>query len=310
MTTGIPAVNNYFFPPRYGHPIRTYQFNFPRRAACGRSPHFTVLKRLDLTSHYLARSLEGLAHHTPDRACSWIFKVRGNPGDNALSARSFFPCYLYPHLSYLTVATLSGNSSVAMRISCRYFLLVHVDIEVGDRWWAVILPCSSAFIPRVHPCVQHRYDTRLDEISKFHNSIDVRKRFGWKYHSKAELRKWTRRPVRWSSVALSAVRSRSVSVWSAFGPTRPTRSSVAPSGWSLWRWRRPFSIDISSYTFARTTCRIWWMASALRCLIASCYWNLRYFGLIDGEPAYLWRENERHRCNLSMRFWIEGVRLV
>lgn len=301
-TTGILAANIYFFPLTVD-PIRTYQFNFPRRAARGHFPHFTVLKRLDLTGHYPARSPERVSRAVPEFLRFEVIPETMHSLRYPL-VLFFLVIYTRTYLTWLLQLALSSNSSAAMGISFRYFLLVHVDAEVGDQ---VVRSDTPVFI-RVHPPCSSMCSTSLcevhgwifDEISKFHGGIDVRRRLVRKYRSKAALWKWTRRPIRWSPMALLAVRSRSVSGWSAFGPIHPARSSVEPSGWSLWRWRRPFSIDISSYTSARTTCRIWWMASALRCPIASYYWSLRYSGSIDGEFRLSRTRNKRRGRNLCM----------
>ena len=190
-----------------------------------------------------------------------------------------------------------------MGISYQYFLLV--------RGGGLVVRSDSSVFIRVYPPCSSMCSTSLhevhgwifDEIAKFQGGIDVRRHPGRKYYSKTALRKWTRRPLPWrSSAALLVVQSRSVFAWLAFGPIRPSRSSVAPFGWSLLRWRRPFSIDISLYTFARTISRIWWMVLALRCPIAFYYWNLQYFGSIDGELRLSKSRNER---NLSMHLRIE-----
>lgn len=118
--------------------------------------------------------------------------------------------------------------------------------------------------------------------------IDVKEHFGRKrFYSRIE---WTRRSIRSSSTALSAVRSRSASARSGFGPIRPTLSFVALFGWSLLQWRKLFSIAISSYISAPTIYHISWTVWAPRCPTVCCCWNLRYSGSIDGENDF--REND------------------
>lgn len=153
--------------------------------------------------------------------------------------------------------------------------------KVGDRY--------AQRNPLVFTHVHLAYSSMCSISPRIHSrllngGIDVKGHFDRKrFYSRTE---WTRRLIRSSSTVLLVVRSRSVSVWLEFGPTHPTISFVALFGWSPLRWRKPFSIAISSYIFAPTICRISWMVWAPRCPTVYCCWNLRYSGSIDGELPF------------------------
>jgi len=213
-----------------------------------------------------------------------FFKIRGNLGNtNVHPTFLIFSRYVYLHLSYLALLQFH----LIIFLSCSRDILSVFPIGSRHCWGgesvhATILHISPPFMPRHpyawrHHCLDtspdYRRDIKIPQRCKETFRLDL---FG------AEFREWTRRLIRWSSAPLVA-RSRSVSVWSVFGPTPPTRSFIALSGWSLSQWRRLFNTAISSCTFAPTICRTLWTVWAPRCRTVSCCWNLRYSGLIDGE---------------------------
>lgn len=168
--------------------------------AC-RSPHFTILKRLNLTDHYYARSPEGSrAPCARSRTVPEFLRLEviQETMNSLLPLLAHFPPSLsIPTLILLDCAIVLSRQFFRRNGNTLHFLLVHIDIEVGgiagaQRFFHVHPPCSSMYSTSLHEV--HRWI--FDEISKFHGGIDVRRHLGRKYHSKAELRKWTRKPIR------------------------------------------------------------------------------------------------------------------
>lgn len=152
------------------------------------SLHFIIFKRLDLPDHYSTRSPEGRARSSPE-----FLRLRVIPDGQCSPSRFFFSLVIYtrtlilPNYCNLIQQFFhrDGNILSAFSIGSR-------RRGSGDSIRAANLPLSSPPCASMCSTSTHgAYGRLFFEISKFHGGIDVRRRFGRRFHSKAEPRKWT-----------------------------------------------------------------------------------------------------------------------